>query len=589
MALQFVANRKDLQPSKLLEVTVENKKIILLDHDGMVKAYQGKCPHEGADLAQGHIEGGYIICPLHQRHFSCQTGRHNGSTQCLKSFVIKENEGRIFIDTNDLGDIDATQKGASKIKTIKDLPSPKGNFLLGHITQFAVPDTHLVLERWVKEQGDLFQINFVGKKLIVSANTDINRQILKSRPQAFRRFSKINEVMEEMGIIGTFNAEGETWVKHRKLTAEALNFKNTKNYFSTIALITGRLLKRWKNFASLNKEIDAQKELMRYTVDITTAIAFGHDTNTLEKDDDIIQKHLEKIFPMINKRVSAPIPFWRFIKSKSDKEFDAALSQIRLTIDGFISEAKERLEKQPALKENPTNFLEALLVEQQKEGGLSDKEIYGNVFTILLAGEDTTSNSISWILYYLAQHPDAIEKVRKEVDLLCADRDFPDSFSTTTALKYTDAVAQEAMRLKPVTPNLYLEARENTEVNGLLIKKGTPIILQNKVAHTAEKNFVEQDKFIPERWISGKCPYSGAHVPEVIQTFGNGPRFCPGKNLAMVEMVMATAMICKNLDFELAVPAEEVKEVFAFTMFPKNLVLKLRQRQQIAKTVSQVF
>lgn len=577
MSLQLIANRKDIQPSKLLEVTVEGNKIILLDHDGVVKAYQGDCPHEGADLAQGHTEGGYIICPMHQRHFSCQTGRHNASDQFLKSYAITENEGQIFINTNDLRDIKTTQKPSYKIKTINDLPSPRGNFLLGHITQFSVPDAHLVLERWVRERGDLFQINFAGKKLIVSANTDINRQILKDRPQAFRRFSKINEVMEEMGIIGTFNAEGETWRKHRKLTAEALNFKNTKNYFSTVALITGRLLKRWKNFTSLNKVIDAQKELMRYTVDITTAIAFGHDTNTLEKDDDIIQKHLEKIFPMINKRVSAPIPFWRFIKFKSDRELDTALSQIKATIDGFISEAKERLEKHPALAENPTNFLEALLVEHQKEGGLSNKEIYGNVFTILLAGEDTTSNSISWILYYLALHPDAIEKVRKEADLLCADHDFPDSFAITTALKYTDAVAQEAMRLKPVAPALYLEALENTEINGLLIEKGMPVILQNKVGHTAEENFVEPEKFIPERWFSDKCPYIGAHVPEVIQTFGNGPRFCPGKNLAMLEMIMATAMICKNFDFKLAVPAEEVKEVFAFTMFPKNLMLKLKQ------------
>src|SRR5687767_13494797 len=197
MPLQFVANRKDIQPSRLLEVTVDSTKILLLEHDGMVKAYQGDCPHEGADLAQGHIDGGYIICPMHQRHFSCQTGKHNASTQCLKHYAITENEGRIFIDTHDLKDSSKTiQKPAYKGKTIRDLPSPKGNFLLGHVAQFRGPDTHLVLERWVRERGDLFQINFVGKKLIVSANTEMNRQILRNRPHAFRRFSKINEVME---------------------------------------------------------------------------------------------------------------------------------------------------------------------------------------------------------------------------------------------------------------------------------------------------------------------------------------------------------------------------------------------------------
>lgn len=188
MGLQFVANRKDLRPSILLKATIDNNKLILLDHDGVVKAYQGDCPHQGADLAQGHIEAGYIICPLHQRNFSCQSGKHHASNQCLKSYPITENEGRLFIDTTHLKDIHATQKHAYKIKTIKDLPSPKGNFLLGHITQFRVPDTHRVLERWVKEEGDLFQINFVGKRLIVSANTDTNKQILKIAPTSLEDF-----------------------------------------------------------------------------------------------------------------------------------------------------------------------------------------------------------------------------------------------------------------------------------------------------------------------------------------------------------------------------------------------------------------
>lgn len=281
---------------------------------------------------------------------------------------------------------------------------------------------------------------------------------------------------------------------------------------------------------------------------------------------------------MINHRIAAPLPIWRFIKFKKDRALDAALVEIKKTIDQFISASKKKLDDQPALRENPTNFLEALLVQQQKEGNFSDKEVFGNVFTILLAGEDTTSNSISWILFYLAQHPEAIQKVRSEADLLYGEGLMPDSYEQVSALKFTEAVAQEAMRLKPVTPALFLEALEDVVISNLTIKKGTSIMLQNKVAHTAEKNFSEPEKFVPERWI-GKCPFPGVHTPEVIQTFGNGPRFCPGKNLALLEMVMATSMICKNFDFELSVRPEEVEEVFAFTMYPDNLHIKLKKRK----------
>jgi len=111
------------------------------------------------------------------------------------------------------------------MKTLKDLPSPKGKFILGHLPAFNKSNKHQVMEDWVKESGDLFQIRLVTKRFIVSADQQMNSEILKSRPGKFRRFSKISEVMEEMGITGVFNAEGDVWKKHRKITSEALNVK----------------------------------------------------------------------------------------------------------------------------------------------------------------------------------------------------------------------------------------------------------------------------------------------------------------------------------------------------------------------------
>lgn len=110
-------------------------------------------------------------------------------------------------------------------QNIKDLPSPKGHFILGHLPQFNVPNKHQVLERWVEECGDLFKINFVGKPFVVSANPELNSDILKMRPDGFRRFSKIDEILTEMGIVGVFNAEGDVWKRHRKPTSEALNLR----------------------------------------------------------------------------------------------------------------------------------------------------------------------------------------------------------------------------------------------------------------------------------------------------------------------------------------------------------------------------
>ncbi|WP_185152854.1 cytochrome P450 [Fulvivirga aurantia] len=461
---------------------------------------------------------------------------------------------------------------------IDKLPSPKGVPVLGNLPEFNAENKHQVLEAWAKEVGNVYKISLMGKKFIVSADPDLNQEILKRRPDAFRRFGKIDEIMSEMGILGVFNAEGEQWKIHRKLTSEALNLKNVQGFFPTLQRVTHRLHDRWLKLAEQNDTIDVQKEMVRYTVDITTDIAFGYDINTLQKEKDVIQDQMEKVFPMINERITAPIPLWRYFKSKKDKAFDQAIESIVKLVHEFIAEARERLKDNADLQANPTNFLEALLVEQSSSGLLSDKEIFGNVFTILLAGEDTTSNSISWTLFYLLQHPEVFQKVREEAGRVCGDKLCPSSNEELAAMRYTEAVAMEAMRLKPVTPNLYMEALKDVTVNGLFIKKGMTVMMQNKVAQTDDAHFTNADQFIPERWIPKACPMHDKHSPQIMRAFGAGPRFCPGRNLAVHEMKMALAMICKNFELTLQVKPEEVIESFAFTMFPKNLKVKLSLR-----------
>ena len=462
----------------------------------------------------------------------------------------------------------------TKPQTIHSLPQPKGELIFGNLRKFKVPHKHLVFEEWVRECGSLFRISLMGKKFIVSADPDINHEILKRRPESFRRFSNIAAVMEEMGIHGVFAAEGESWKQHRKLVAEALNARNVQAFYPTLKEISNRLLRKWKRAATTGEIIDVQREMMRYTVDITTAIAFGYPMNTLEEGNNALQNQLEHVFPMINSRITAPFPMWRYFPSKQDKAFANALKEIKETVQTFIQNAEKRLRENPELKEQPTNFLEALLVERLQDPTFTDKDIFGNVFTLLLAGEDTTSNSLSWTLFLLTQHPEYIQKIREEALLIYPDSDVPIDYETMKRLKFTEAVVMESMRLKPVTPSLYMQANETIVINGLQIEKGMTVMLQNKVAQIQDTNFSEAGQFLPERWLdTSKCP---VHNPDVIRVFGGGPRYCPGKTLAMNELIHTISLICKHFDLELTVPANEVKEVFAFTMYPENCLIRLK-------------
>lgn len=568
--LTSISAIKDNEPNHFI---VQNKSLIVVKNQEIFWVYDDACPHQGASLSEGSCEDGHIVCPLHGRKFQFHDGKEAAFGTQLTAYSSEVVDGDLYVY------LDIEEKSSSQtIVTSEDLPMPKGKFLVGNLKEFQVPNKHQVLENWVNGEDKIVRISLMGKKFIVSSDTEVNGEILKLRPTKFRRYHKMEEIMDEMMVNGVFGKEGDEWKKHRKVTQEALNVKNVKSFFPVIQRMTDRLLRRWEKVVAVGRVIDVQKELVRYTVDITTCIAFGYDTNTLEKDGDVIQNHLEKIFPMINKRITAPIPTWRIIKSKADKELDFAISELETVVTQFIEEAKERIKNQPELQNTPTNFLEALIVEQQKDGTFSDQDIFGNVFTMLLAGEDTTSNSISWSLYYLVTHPEVFEKVRAEADrVLCADTSL-NAVDGLSALKYTEAVCMETMRITPVTPTLYMQALEDITVKHLSLKKGETVMLQSKVAQTDAQNFSDPNSFKPDRWLAG-CPVHGNHNPEVFRVFGAGPRYCPGKNLAMHEMLMSISMIAKNFDLELAVKKEEVKENFAFTMFPENFKIRLKKRE----------
>ncbi len=294
--------------------------------------------------------------------------------------------------------------------------------MLGNALQLDIPRLHLILEEWVRAYGPLYKIGLGSRPVVVCADPALNNQILRARPDTFRRIGTVAPVFRELGAHGVFSAEGEEWQVQRRLAMAALSTKYLRNFYPTMTRVIARLQRRWQQAAIAGTTVDIQKDLMCLTVDVTTNLAFGYDMNTLEQGADQIQHHLEQILPAVGRRVTAAFPYWRYLKLPVDRALDRSLTVLHATIQHFIDEARQRMAADPQLKAQPTNFLEAMLAyeDEGEDGtapvGFSDEEIAGNVFTMLVAGEDTTANSLSWILYQLACHPAVQHKVQAEVD-----------------------------------------------------------------------------------------------------------------------------------------------------------------------------
>src|SRR5437868_6706863 len=111
----------------------------------------------------------------------------------------------------------------------------------------------------------------------------------------------------------------------------------------------------------------------------------------------------------------------------------------------------------------------------QPGSGITDLQVAGNVFTMLLAGEDTTANTIAWMIDLLWRHPAALQCAADEVHRVVGDSALP-TFEQLAQLDYVEACTHETMRLKPVAPILALQAKHDTQVGDVQVTSGTMVI-----------------------------------------------------------------------------------------------------------------
>jgi len=471
---------------------------------------------------------------------------------------------------------------APGLRSLDDLPGPTGVPVLGNALQIKPKQLHQIMSGWADQFGSLFVFKVATTRFLTVADAETIQQLLRDRPERFRRWRRMEELGAEIKSDGLFTAEGAKWRRQRKFVMFALNASHVREFVPRLEEVVGRLRRRWWRAALAGRPVDAHADLMRLTVDVTSGLAFGKDLNTLEEKIDPIQKHLDKLFPAIARRQTALFPYWRYIELGVDREVTLAVREVGKVIDGLIAETRARVAANAQLQAKPGNLLEALVVAQEQGDGLRDDEIAANVMTLLLAGEDTTANTISWIIHFLMEYPQVQLAVQEEVDRVIglSDNAWQDP-TTADKLSYVEAVANEAMRCKPVGGHLFLEPNEDVQVQDVHVPKGTPILVLNGHVGTQEANFTDADQFRPERWLEAEERSAPGHNTKAFMPFGAGPRFCPGRQLAMLQMKMVTAMLCRDFSVSRPSDAPAPEAVYSFTVGPDNVYSLLQLRRQV--------
>jgi cytochrome P450 len=472
-------------------------------------------------------------------------------------------------------------------RPLSSLPGPAPWPLVGNLLQLDVSKLHLQLERWTETYGQTYRLRLGRRDALVISRADTIAAVLRERPGKWRRLETMERVIREVGAHGLFTAEGDDWRRQRRLVMTAFDPAHLKRYFTSMVRVTERLKSRLDRAAEAAQPLDLQKLLMQYTVDVTAGLAFGIDMNTLENADAPIQSHLDKVLPALMTRLFAPFPWWRHVRLPADRAFDRHLAIVHEAIGGFIRAARARLAADPGLAAHPDNLLDALVSARDDEGGLlSEADLAGNVLSILLAGEDTTANTVAWTLRLLHTHRDAWDELVRGVDSELGGDDMPRLFDVARGFDAIEDCVNESMRLRPVAPGNLLESNQDLVLEGIFVPRGTMLMCVMRVDPVDPRIVADAKAFRPQRWCDARTPSpqpggdASRSLLKSSMPFGAGPRMCPGRYLAMLEMKMILATIARN--FELVDvgtrDGREPAERLAFSMFPVGLRLIVKPR-----------
>lgn len=470
---------------------------------------------------------------------------------------------------------------AQRTGSLSQLPGPRGLPLLGNLLQLRPDRLHRVFEGWETRFGAFYTFRLGPRRCLATSDAATIAQVLRDRPHDYRRLSALEPVLREVGAHGVFSAEGESWRVQRKLVMPAFSMKQQRELYPSIAQFTDRLRQTLDAAARRGEPLEIRDEMVRYTVDVTSYLAFGHDLDTLGNPNCELQEHLSRLFATVNRRTGAVFPYWKYVKLPSDRAADRSLAVVHGLLSERIAAARDAV-RDPARAAAPRTLLESMITTQL-DGALgphiSDEVLAGNAFTLLLAGEDTTSSTLAWMLHHLAHAPEMQQRAREEADRVLGDARVLQSYDDAAQLRYIQAITYEALRIRSAAPMLFMETLRELTLSGITLPAGTPVFLLTRRAAMREENFSNPDRFEPERWLgSGASADGHRHEPQAALSFGAGPRTCPGRSLALLECAIVTSMVLRNFELHPVGSLDQVKEGYDFTMHPVGLRVRLTPR-----------
>jgi cytochrome P450 len=426
---------------------------------------------------------------------------------------------------------------------------PKSRGLLGNLGDFNRDQLGFYL-RCAREYGDVVPIRLGPSRGVMLFHPAAIEELLVVR---HRDLVKSRGVRLLRGLLGDglVVAEGDLWLRQRRLIQPAFHRQRLAEYGRIMTAHAERRMAEWHE----GSVVDMHAEMMAVTRAIVARALFDADVS---EDARVVGDALEVVAESFGRRLGslgAFLPLW--LPTPENVKLRGAIRRLDGVVYRMIDDRRRS-------REARGDVLSILLEAQDADDGsrMTDRQVRDEVMTLFLAGHETTAVALSWTWYLLAQHRAQDARLADELRTVLGGR--APTAADLSALRYTEMVVTESMRLYPPAYALGREAARPIEVAGHVVPAGSFLIVGTWAVHRDARWFDEPDAFRPERWANDaarRLPRF-AYLP-----FGGGPRQCIGNGFAMMEAVLILATLAQRFRPTL-VPGQRVVPTPYITLRP---------------------
>jgi cytochrome P450 len=399
--------------------------------------------------------------------------------------------------------------------------------------------------------GDVTTFRMGPARVYFINHPDLIRDILVVNADKFIKGRALQRAQKLLGK-GLLTSENEFHLRQRRMIQPAFHRTRIAEYARSMTEYADRMADDWQD----GEEYDIDQEMMRLTLQIVGKTLFDADT---DEDAGDVGKAMETIIGMFNFLV---LPFSEILE-KLPFPHTIRFNRARKLLDNIIYKI---IDERRASGEDRGDLLSMLLMAQDEDDGtgMTNEQVRDEVMTLFLAGHETTANALTWTFYLLSQNPDAEAKLHAELDAVLNGR--AATIDDLAALKYTEHVLAESMRLYPPAWAIGRFAVADHELGGYTIPKGSTVLCSPFILHHDARFWDRPNEFIPERWGSQSVKEAGQK--NIYFPFGGGVRRCIGESFAWTEGILLLATLARKWKLSLA-PGQQIGLKPLITLRPK--------------------